>query len=332
VSRRESRRLGHAGDWCDGFTSSGSTSRGTPSEASRRSRRLCAAIPKHPGPDDVGESRFTEILHKCPRRVPGRRGPGTGTIGEPRKLRLVGTAERTRRNDRWRTGRPPALADFQCQCRAGTARIYGRATVPVLAHYARVAWINAPLDAEINVGIRAGGEEIASEGAGEGSASSWRAPPGRALAAGSTASSSCQRKQIVRRPWFPPRRHERALGGRKQERGFPRLHDFLFEVERMGTGTSAASTGCGARSTTAWWRSVGSRMPNRSSGRRGLRPRVRPNGPRSPCAMSLAFRALAKQAAFGHCAVRLGERVVRATRQARQVSKKRRWPKRWRPP
>jgi hypothetical protein len=39
------------------------------------------------------------------------------------------------------------------------------ATVPLLEHKARVAWINAPLDAEINVGIRAGGEEIASEGA-----------------------------------------------------------------------------------------------------------------------------------------------------------------------
>jgi hypothetical protein len=39
------------------------------------------------------------------------------------------------------------------------------ATVPLLEHYARVAWINAPLDAEINVGIRAGGEAAASEGA-----------------------------------------------------------------------------------------------------------------------------------------------------------------------
>jgi len=39
------------------------------------------------------------------------------------------------------------------------------ATVPLLEHYARVAWINAPLDAEINIGIRVSGEEIASEGA-----------------------------------------------------------------------------------------------------------------------------------------------------------------------
>jgi len=39
------------------------------------------------------------------------------------------------------------------------------ATVPLLEHYARVAWINAPPDAEINVAIRAGGKEIASEGA-----------------------------------------------------------------------------------------------------------------------------------------------------------------------
>jgi hypothetical protein len=39
------------------------------------------------------------------------------------------------------------------------------AVIPLLEHYARVAWVNAPLDAEVNVGIRAGGERIASEGA-----------------------------------------------------------------------------------------------------------------------------------------------------------------------
>jgi hypothetical protein len=38
-------------------------------------------------------------------------------------------------------------------------------TVSLLEHYARVTWVNAPLDAGINVAIRAGGEDIASEGA-----------------------------------------------------------------------------------------------------------------------------------------------------------------------
>jgi len=38
------------------------------------------------------------------------------------------------------------------------------APIPLLEHYARAVWINAPLDGEVNVGIRARGERIGSEG------------------------------------------------------------------------------------------------------------------------------------------------------------------------
>ncbi|MGW7241457.1 maleylpyruvate isomerase N-terminal domain-containing protein [Streptomyces sp. NPDC054804] len=37
--------------------------------------------------------------------------------------------------------------------------------IPVLEHYARALWIDAPLDGEINSGIRAKGEGISSDGA-----------------------------------------------------------------------------------------------------------------------------------------------------------------------
>jgi len=37
--------------------------------------------------------------------------------------------------------------------------------IPLLEHYARAAWLGAPLDSEVNVGIRARGEDIAAEGA-----------------------------------------------------------------------------------------------------------------------------------------------------------------------
>ncbi|MEU0822318.1 hypothetical protein [Streptomyces mirabilis] len=37
--------------------------------------------------------------------------------------------------------------------------------IPLLEHYARAAWIDAPLDGEVNSGIRAKGEGIASQGA-----------------------------------------------------------------------------------------------------------------------------------------------------------------------
>lgn len=37
--------------------------------------------------------------------------------------------------------------------------------IPLLEHYARAEWIDAPLDSEANAGIRASGERIAAEGA-----------------------------------------------------------------------------------------------------------------------------------------------------------------------
>ncbi|MGK4579558.1 maleylpyruvate isomerase N-terminal domain-containing protein [Kitasatospora sp. HPMI-4] len=40
-----------------------------------------------------------------------------------------------------------------------------QAPIPLLEHFARAAWIDAPLDGEANAGIRAKGEAIASEGA-----------------------------------------------------------------------------------------------------------------------------------------------------------------------
>jgi Mycothiol maleylpyruvate isomerase N-terminal domain len=40
-----------------------------------------------------------------------------------------------------------------------------QAPIPLLEHYARAVWIGAPLDGEANAGIRAMGEDIASEGA-----------------------------------------------------------------------------------------------------------------------------------------------------------------------
>ncbi|MER7938901.1 MULTISPECIES: maleylpyruvate isomerase N-terminal domain-containing protein [unclassified Streptomyces] len=49
----------------------------------------------------------------------------------------------------------PALLDSTSQ----------EAPIPLLEHYSRAAWINAPLDGEVNAGIRAKGEGIASEGA-----------------------------------------------------------------------------------------------------------------------------------------------------------------------
>ncbi|MFH8738286.1 MULTISPECIES: maleylpyruvate isomerase N-terminal domain-containing protein [unclassified Streptomyces] len=39
-----------------------------------------------------------------------------------------------------------------------------QAPIPLLEHYARAAWIDAPLDGDVNAGIRAKGEGIASEG------------------------------------------------------------------------------------------------------------------------------------------------------------------------
>jgi hypothetical protein len=41
----------------------------------------------------------------------------------------------------------------------------GRVPIPLLEHYAQVAWIGAPADSEVNAGIRAKAEGIGSEGA-----------------------------------------------------------------------------------------------------------------------------------------------------------------------
>jgi hypothetical protein len=41
----------------------------------------------------------------------------------------------------------------------------GQAPIPLLEHYARAAWIGAPLDGEVNAGIRARAEGFGSEGA-----------------------------------------------------------------------------------------------------------------------------------------------------------------------
>jgi hypothetical protein len=40
-----------------------------------------------------------------------------------------------------------------------------QAPISLLEHYAKVAWIGAPLDSEVNAGTRARGEDIGSEGA-----------------------------------------------------------------------------------------------------------------------------------------------------------------------
>ncbi|GAB2834107.1 hypothetical protein GCM10027176_43090 [Actinoallomurus bryophytorum] len=40
-----------------------------------------------------------------------------------------------------------------------------QAPIPLLEHYARAEWIGTPLDGDVNAGIRAKGEDIASEGA-----------------------------------------------------------------------------------------------------------------------------------------------------------------------
>ena len=39
------------------------------------------------------------------------------------------------------------------------------APIPLLEHYARAAWLGAPLDSDVNTGIRARGEDIGAEGA-----------------------------------------------------------------------------------------------------------------------------------------------------------------------
>jgi Mycothiol maleylpyruvate isomerase N-terminal domain len=40
----------------------------------------------------------------------------------------------------------------------------GQAPIPLLEHYARAEWIGAPLDSEVNAGIRSRGEDLGSDG------------------------------------------------------------------------------------------------------------------------------------------------------------------------
>ncbi|GAA1131671.1 hypothetical protein GCM10009630_31970 [Kribbella jejuensis] len=74
--------------------------------------------------------------------------------------------------------RPSALPEFSVAGLAGhlafqvlavpeilAAPLPSEETVPVLEHYARVAWIDAALDDEISVRIRSGGEQVAADGA-----------------------------------------------------------------------------------------------------------------------------------------------------------------------
>jgi Mycothiol maleylpyruvate isomerase N-terminal domain len=58
-------------------------------------------------------------------------------------------------------------------------------TIPLLEHYARASWIGAPLDGEVNTGIRARGEQAAAEGA-------------EALSERAAAALEFQRNQIVK--------------------------------------------------------------------------------------------------------------------------------------
>lgn len=75
-------------------------------------------------------------------------------------------------------GQPSALAEMTLGGLAGhlanqifsvgsalEAPAAAMAPIPLLEHYARAAWINAPLDGEVNAGIRARGEKLGSEGA-----------------------------------------------------------------------------------------------------------------------------------------------------------------------
>jgi hypothetical protein len=63
----------------------------------------------------------------------------------------------------------------------------GLPPIPLLEHYARAAWIGAPLDSDVNAGIRARGEDIGSEGA-------------RALAGRADAALAGQRPRLAQRP------------------------------------------------------------------------------------------------------------------------------------
>ncbi|MEW2305540.1 hypothetical protein AB0958_37240 [Streptomyces sp. NPDC006655] len=64
--------------------------------------------------------------------------------------------------------------------------------IPLLEHYARAAWIDAPLDGEVNAGIRAKGEGVAAQGA------SWLAKLARtSFAEQQTRLAGCAGEQAV---------------------------------------------------------------------------------------------------------------------------------------
>ncbi|MER5638041.1 maleylpyruvate isomerase N-terminal domain-containing protein [Kitasatospora sp. NPDC002227] len=73
--------------------------------------------------------------------------------------------------------RPSVLAQFRVSGLAGhlanqvlvlpgllAAPVPQCETVPVVEHYARASWVDAPVDSEVNVMIREGGEELAAGG------------------------------------------------------------------------------------------------------------------------------------------------------------------------
>ncbi|MGA5820054.1 maleylpyruvate isomerase N-terminal domain-containing protein [Kitasatospora sp. NPDC094028] len=94
-------------------------------------------------------------------------------------LAVARTAEQLLRRpevaDAWQ--QPSALAEFSVSGLAGhlafqilclptalAGPVPVEETVPLLGHYQRSKWLGAPLDADINVRLREGGEEIAAEG------------------------------------------------------------------------------------------------------------------------------------------------------------------------
>jgi hypothetical protein len=73
--------------------------------------------------------------------------------------------------------RPSALPEFRVSGLAGhlayqvlalpealAGPVPDEPVIPLLGHYDRAAWVGAPLDADINVGLREGGERLAADG------------------------------------------------------------------------------------------------------------------------------------------------------------------------
>jgi hypothetical protein len=70
-----------------------------------------------------------------------------------------------------------------------------QAPIPLLEHYARAMWVGTPLDGDVNTGIRANGEDIASEGP-----RSLRERAGAALAGQRTRLAGLPGDQVVFMP------------------------------------------------------------------------------------------------------------------------------------